>query len=338
MYAYFGEPDLEDLRERGIELPDGWFQKNVCIPCITSESLTCKVKVYNITTATSNLINHLRAAHNIVLARRGLTDLVLHPQTSFNVQLLMFICRDLRSFNVVNNEGFVSLMKFARPDLKLCSNSHLSQNLLPIVYAKFKAHLKEHLAENLQFGTVSTDTWVDNRLKNRYLVINLFYLDKELNFRKAHLKCGRLDPPHTATRIAEAIKQVLDEYEIPSSKLAFVTDCGANMLAAMRTASCRSSVYVVHGAHNLITVDCLNDRNNDYQHLIAELQETASEDEARTDETNDEPMYELIPEKEDGDQQMSGSNEDEEDDEEESDEEENDDEESENELVSLKNS
>lgn len=46
------------------------------------------------------------------------------------------------------------------------------------------------------------------------------------------------------------------------------------MLTAMRTASFRSSVYVVHGAHNLLTIDCLDDRNNnnDYQELIAALQ------------------------------------------------------------------
>jgi len=185
------------------------------------------------------------------------------------------MCAKILPFNVVNREGFQGLIGSIRPDLKLPSNTHLSANILPIAYERCKQAIRQFVAANFEYGSISTDIWIDNHLLNKYLALNLLFLDKDLKWQKVQLSCMKLDTPHTSQRISARIDDQLIYYNINSSKVFFLSDSGANVRSAISNYPSNYG-YASHGLHSLVTVDCLNDTDDD--HYIRIIDGTEQDD------------------------------------------------------------
>lgn len=153
VYEYFGDVQAEE----GFDPPSQWEGRNVCSPCINEQILICNVTTLKKGIGTTNLSSHLWVYHKIKTIQKSINQLSLSNPTRFSLDLLISFCLDLKPFNSVNNRGFQMLIDRIRPDIKLCSNSHLSQNVLPAVYIHFKNYLKQYLAKHLQFGTMMFD-------------------------------------------------------------------------------------------------------------------------------------------------------------------------------------
>lgn len=254
VYEYFG--DVEADPDSGLDVPPAFNGRNACALCMRDQLLICNVTSYKKGIGSTNLASHLWLHHKVRTIQRDLT--LVNPSLKFNLDLLLWCCIDLKPFNATRTAGFMRLLSGVRPDLSPCSPAHLTQNLLPAVYLNFKAHLIAYLNQNFEYGTVMTDIWTDNKLKGKYLTINLVFLNNDFELTKVLLDCLPFKQPHSGVRIAAEIERVLGEFGIAKEKCFFRTDAGSNVVAAMNLGSFKpSKTYAVHGLHNLVTVDCM---------------------------------------------------------------------------------
>ena len=104
------------------------------------------------------------------------------------------------------------------------------------VLIELKAKIGSYLLEANKVS-ICVDMWSKKGMTSSYLGITAhFYSHKDRRLHTATLAVRRMPSPHTGDNIRDLVDQVLDEWQIPLSKVsATLTDNGSNMLAAFRT-------------------------------------------------------------------------------------------------------
>ena len=87
-----------------------------------------------------------------------------------------FICKDMRPYSVVENDGFRQLMKVAEPHYVMVSRKRLSQEVIPNMYRSVKENVKSHLQSAERVG----DTWTSVATQS-YMSVTAHFIDDEWN-------------------------------------------------------------------------------------------------------------------------------------------------------------
>jgi len=100
-------------------------------------------------------------------------------------------------------------------------------------------------------GGITTDMWTESYRQVSYITVTVHYITDEWKLVDRVIATREFDPDlrHTAVNIQQVITAILTEFGIDSSKAVFVTDRGANVLAAMKDWK-----HVSCSAHMLNTV------------------------------------------------------------------------------------
>lgn len=246
-WTHFGllESDFYDV-------PLVFVNKRVCKECLLRETLLSKVTKFQ-TTSVTNAKYHLEHDHDIVYSN-GKTKLT---STEFHYSLVVKCCLDYSSFHSLKNIGFVNLIKLIRPDLTLPTGDFLIKHVLPRVYDLFKDHVKKFITENLQFGSVAFDIWIDNFYEKSYICFNLFFITKTIELAHVLLDVVEIVQPHTSFNILQKLRDVFASFEIDETKLTFVTDNAANEIAALRAADLERLSCSAHNVDLLTMRDCI---------------------------------------------------------------------------------
>lgn len=103
------------------------------------------------------------------------------------------------------------------------------------VVIELKAKISSFLLE-VNKSRICVDIWSKKGMSSFYLGISAhFYSSKDHRRHSVTLAMRHMPQTHTGNNIHEIIKSVLDEWDIPSSKIsATLTDNGSNMIAAFR--------------------------------------------------------------------------------------------------------
>ncbi|KAA0722912.1 hypothetical protein E1301_Tti013661 [Triplophysa tibetana] len=140
-----------------------------------------------------------------------------------------FVCNDIRPFDAVHGEGFFAL-----------AQEKIRQELIP--------ELKMQLEGGN--GAVTLDMWTDDYRKTSYLCVTLHYINNKWELIERVLCTSEWDSSlrKTADNIKPAIISALRKFGIDEfySKLVYVTDRGANIVAALRTVtrlSCAAHIF-----------------------------------------------------------------------------------------------
>lgn len=146
--------------------------------------------------------------------------------------ILFMICKDTQPFQIVENEGFLNLMKAAAPLYKVPSRhtiKRMLENRYEVTQNLFKNKIKG-LSSNL---TLTTDIWTDTMQTRSFLGVTIHFYDEE-RMTSVTLGVYELAESHTAEYIGRMLLQTCQEWCIDPEKVsAVVTDGGANVVKAV---------------------------------------------------------------------------------------------------------
>ncbi|XP_076742690.1 E3 SUMO-protein ligase ZBED1-like [Maylandia zebra] len=229
VWQHFGFKNCEDSEE-----PDK--SKAVC--------KMCKMEVKHCGN-TTNLRNHLTRHHpDIPLAKTADTKqrslekafAMKLASTSPRAQKITqsvatFICKDIRPYSVVENDGFQNLINTLEPRYVLPSRKHLSEVVIPNMYEKVKHDVTASL-KSAERVAITCDSWT-SRATDNYLTITSHHIDQEWRLVSHVLQTRTTEASHTAANLSEIMFKAIEEWELTNKNPVIVTDNAANMVRAV---------------------------------------------------------------------------------------------------------
>ena len=165
-------------------------------------------------------------------------------------KLINLVCKDIRPFEIITGQGF---KEFAQEMINIGATygTVSVDNLLPHPttlsrnVVKKAESVKNDLSLKLKFifemtgGAFTTDMWTDDYRKVSYISLTVHYIDENWQINEQVLAASKFpDVSHTAEHIKKVILGILSSYnlipDVTMRKFTFVTDSGANFVAAFR--------------------------------------------------------------------------------------------------------
>lgn len=143
--------------------------------------------------------------------------------------LVQMIVLDFEPFNLVYRKGIRRFISVNDPKYELPSKTHLKEVIFPELHANLKEELN-HLLSEVAYVAISSDLWTSPATEG-YLTITCHFIHGG-TLRTAVLSTSNLMGNHTAVAIADAVRSILEEYNIRRKTVCIVTDNGSNMIAA----------------------------------------------------------------------------------------------------------
>ncbi|XP_034050992.1 zinc finger BED domain-containing protein 1-like [Thalassophryne amazonica] len=142
----------------------------------------------------------------------------------------IFISKDLRPYSVVENAGFKLLIKRLEPRYVLPSRKHLSETVIPQMYAKSKDTLA-HSLKSAERVALTCDCWTSRNTVS-YLTITCHHIDEEWRLASSVLQTRAVETSHTASNLADLLTEAIQEWGITDKNPAIVTDNAAKIVRA----------------------------------------------------------------------------------------------------------
>ena len=100
------------------------------------------------------------------------------------------------------------------------------------MYAKVHDNVESEL-QGIKYYSATTDLWSSKGLLP-YISYTIHWLDDEWNYKTRYLETFYLPSDHTATNIADALKDIQHTLKLPEEgQMSITTDNGANMISAV---------------------------------------------------------------------------------------------------------
>jgi uncharacterized protein involved in tolerance to divalent cations len=159
-----------------------------------------------------------------------------------------FACKDIRPFETVSGVGFIALAQ-SLINIGVKHGQVSASDVLP--HPTTVSRRVHDVAEKLKKdvvqpeieacikkwgGASTTDMWTESYTQSSYITVTVHYVTENWNLVERVLATREFDPEarHTGVNIRKAVLEILTEFTIPPEKLVFVTDRGANVLAALK--------------------------------------------------------------------------------------------------------
>lgn len=162
----------------------------------------------------------------------------------------LFVC-DMQPFSIIEDKRFRELIKFAFPNYIIPSRKYFANKLLPRRYEEVKTATKISVSEDASSICLTTDIFGRREImtpiwQSRVITLTGIY-------STICTACKVLEKSHTGVLLAEDIKNVTQDWSIPSEKVLFVvSDNGANITNAVQQIlgwehfSCYAHTLAVH--------------------------------------------------------------------------------------------
>lgn len=190
---------------------------------------------------------------NSVLCQPKMSDALKfkYPSTSARAQkiteaLLCFICKDLRPYSVVDNEGFRQLMNECEPRYVIPTRRFITETAVPKLYKDMKEKVKETIS-SAERVAITCDAWT-SRATQSYVTFTCHLISPEWEIVSVVLQTRAMFISHTGSNIADLLHSVIDGWGLGDKDPALVTDNASNMTIAAELAKL---VHVKCFAHSL---------------------------------------------------------------------------------------
>lgn len=157
-------------------------------------------------------------------------ELTSDERHEFEKDLMQMIAVDYDPLSIIEKRGFNTFMKKYLPQHKLPSRKVLSEVLLPEVYESLSSELKRMLnfVENV---SITTDMWSSDSNRS-FLTVTIHFIS-DFKMHSSVLSTHEIISDHSGLNISEAIKSILDKWEINEKVVTVVTDNAKNMKKAV---------------------------------------------------------------------------------------------------------
>ncbi len=161
--------------------------------------------------------------------------------------------RDLQPISVVEDRGFIALVKTLDPRYQIPSRKKLMEGTINNMYEDCKAKVMATL-QNENHVILTTDMWT-SRSTEAYLTVSCHFINN-WQMQEFVLETGHFSAQHTADNISAELKRIAEEWGITQKVLAVVTDNGANMVSAVHKAGWKHYPCFAHTL-NLVVKDAI---------------------------------------------------------------------------------
>ena len=144
--------------------------------------------------------------------------------------IVNMIIQDTRPMSIVEDEGFLKLIKYLNPRYEMIARSTIRDKRLPSMYMKQKGQLKKELSE-VQSVSVTTDSWTSNATES-YTTITAHYIDGDWKQKSKVLSTRSEGKTHTSENLAQELLDCFKEFEIEDKVNYIVTDNASNITKA----------------------------------------------------------------------------------------------------------
>jgi hypothetical protein len=126
--------------------------------------------------------------------------------------------------------------------------THVVESMLPELKEKLRS-ICEISSEKCEIA-VTTDLWTDDVVKRSYLEVTVFWLfDNEWTLMHTCIACEVFPERKDAEIIRQKLRCIFDEYKLCWNDVFVTTDCGANIVCALK-----EGLRIQCGCHRLSTV------------------------------------------------------------------------------------
>ena len=112
------------------------------------------------------------------------------------VLMSIAIVIDMRPLDTVNGQGFMELIKVLEPRYNMESRSHITNTVLPKMYAELRDTVKRKLGE-AKFLSLTTDGWTGRNSKS-FNTVTAQYISREWEYHNYVLSTKEMKVSHTA--------------------------------------------------------------------------------------------------------------------------------------------
>jgi hypothetical protein len=135
---------------------------------------------------------------------------------------------DLQPFNIVNQPGFLTLLKTLNPKFSPGSDKYY-RDMMQKSYDGCKEKMMNILAHsNPDDITLVLDGW--SQFHHSYIGVNIHFIDEDWKRRKFNLGCVQHDSSHTSEAMARLTEDLAQEWHIADKITFVVSDSAANMV------------------------------------------------------------------------------------------------------------
>ncbi len=176
-------------------------------------------------------------------------------------KVLEFIVLDDQPLSVVENTGFRRLMDHLEPRYSLPSRTYISETALPELYSRVSSHVADQL-KDVQSFSFTTDIWSSDVCPMSLLSLTAHWLNDSYDLQSAVLHVKEMRGSHTSRVISDSIKEMLDGWKIPISKVhVILRDNASNMKKAMDDLGVPSLGCVAHSLQLVVNEGLLSQRS-----------------------------------------------------------------------------
>ncbi|CAF1483516.1 unnamed protein product [Adineta steineri] len=167
--------------------------------------------------------------------------------SNFKTLVSKWICEDLRSFSVVEDNGlgnvfqeFISLgAKYGNFDvMNIVRGANTISRYTHSLADDYRFKLKQMLKEPFENEAIciSPDMWSDRHKQLSYLGVSCSCVDADFNYKVVDLCCRPYyEIDHSSDNILSAIQKVLEDFDLNDlSRLNFMIDRGPNLMKALK--------------------------------------------------------------------------------------------------------
>ncbi|XP_076052180.1 E3 SUMO-protein ligase ZBED1-like isoform X2 [Oratosquilla oratoria] len=180
-------------------------------------------------------------------------------KNNIDSHLLKMIVTDMQPLSLVENEGFQEFVKVIDPGYVLPSRSELMRTHFPSLYKKQKQQVREEL-EGASYVALTSDLWTSRQTKS-FLSVTAHFISPEWELKSKLLATKRLMVDHTSENIADALKEICEEWDLLEKVCCIVTDNASNIVKAVEAMNVKHLPCFAHSL-NLVVQNALKNAND----------------------------------------------------------------------------
>lgn len=192
-----------------------------------------ELKVYNTKAEQRNQSTGQAPLHN---GKRQLRTISAEQQKRVNLLLAEWIARHFRPMKIVEDAGFVVFIRYITEDIcgikiRLPERTKIAQQIVALA-VEYRKRVRHAIVKGCWYFSMTCDIWTSRNTKS-YISLTIHYVDDEFCPQNWTLEVKELAGIHDGNAIADAIEQIMEEWQL--SKLycvRFLRDGGTNMVAA----------------------------------------------------------------------------------------------------------
>ena len=158
-------------------------------------------------------------------------------------------CLDFQPFSIVEDVGFIRLMKAIEPRYKLPSIKYMAETIIPSINNEIQKMVVKEIAM-VEWISFTTDFWSSNTSGDSPLSFTAHWLTKSF---ERNLHAQPVNESHTGENLCHRFEEMLKKWNINNSSIhLMLRDNAANMVKAMKDGNYQSMGCFAHALQLIV--------------------------------------------------------------------------------------